>query len=54
MHYNKGTTGHRVGNGKFSEERNEVGIRNTAKEAVIKGDSCGVIWNLLSGQIGTF
>lgn len=31
--------------------RNEVGIRNTAKEEVIKGDSCGVIWNLLSGQV---
>lgn len=23
--------------------RNEVGIRNTAKEEVIKGDSCGVL-----------
>lgn len=31
--------------------RNEVGISNTAKEEVIKADSCGVMWNLLGGQV---
>lgn len=49
---NIGPTGHRVGNGQFSEERG--GNQEHCQRRVMKGDSCGVIWNLLSGQEGKF